>query len=69
MSALRTRIANLTGQQTYVVDQVVNELMLRSKKLDLRLARSRQETVVDTAILLSTLTMNFVYGGHPDYQR
>lgn len=68
-SALRTRIANLTGQQTYVVDQVVNELILRCKKLDLRLARSRQETIVDTAILLSTLTMNFVYGGHPNYQR
>jgi len=66
---LRQRVSEVTGQHQYVIDQVVNELILRCRKLDLRLARPARDTLIDAASLLTVLTMSFVRRGRSEYRR
>ncbi len=66
---LRQRVSALTGQHVYLIDQVLNEMIPRSKKLGLRLRKPEDETLLDTAVLLTALTMSFLHGGHPQYSR
>ena len=66
---LRQRISGVTGQHPYLVDQVLNQLILRCREANLRLTSSVRETRIDAAVLLTTLTMGFLYGGHPEYRR
>jgi hypothetical protein len=66
---LRLHVARVTGQHAYVIDQVLNELVLRSRALGLRLVRSQRDTRIEATALLTTLTMRFVRGGWSEYQR
>lgn len=66
---LRRRVSALTGQHQYVIDQVLNEMVPRCRVLGLRLRRPPGETLVDVAVLLTSLTMSFLYGSHPEYRR
>ncbi|QDV08133.1 hypothetical protein Poly30_36690 [Planctomycetes bacterium Poly30] len=73
------RVASGTGQHRYLVDHVVREMITRAKLRDLRVPeiamrgkRRHADTegaLIDTAILLTSLTSQFLYGGHNRYQR
>ena len=63
------RVSSVTGQHPYLIDQVLNEMIPRSRKLSLRLSRPETDALLDTAILLAIFTMSFLHGGHPRYTR
>jgi hypothetical protein len=67
--ALRRRVSAVTAQHSYVIDQVLNEMIPRCQLLGLRRQRSERETFVDVCILLTASTVNFIHGGHPEYRR
>ena len=67
-------VSSATGQHRYLVDHVVREMILRAKLRDLRIPaesieRGEEGALIDTAILLTSLTSQFLYGGHPRYHR
>ncbi|MFT7680136.1 MAG: hypothetical protein ACI8QC_004142 [Planctomycetota bacterium] len=62
-------VVRITGQHAYLVDHVVVELMRRSRSRRLRLTASADEALLDAAVLLTSLTMQFLHGAHPRYQR
>lgn len=68
-SRLVRRVADVTGQHRYLLDHVVREMVARAKSEDLRLANGEEGALLDAAILLTSLSSQFVYGGHPRYQR
>lgn len=66
---LRQRVAVVTGQHQYLIDQVVNELILRCRALGLRLSRPPTDTIIEAASLLTVLTTRFVRRGRSEYRR
>lgn len=68
-SRLVGRVASATGQHRYVVDHVVEEMIARAKTRDLRLPGDEGQARLDAAILLTSLTSQFLYGGHQRFQR
>ncbi len=73
------RVAGATGQHRYLVDHVVREMIVRAKLRDLcvhydegktlRGAADTEGALIDTAILLTSLTSQFLFGGHNHYHR
>lgn len=63
------QVAEVTGQHRYLLDHVVREMTLRARTEDLRLTRGEDDGLLDAAIVLTSLSSQFVYGGHPRYQR
>jgi len=66
---LRRHVATVTGQHQYLIDQVLNELVLRCRNLDLRLVAPERETLIEAAALLTALTMSFARGSVSEYRR
>jgi len=62
-------VASTTGQHRYLIDHVIKEMILRSRIARLQLHASERDTLLNTAILLTSLTTQFLYGGHPHYHR
>lgn len=67
--ALRRRVAAVTGEHPYVVDQLVNELIPRCRRLGLRLRTGEREAEVDVAVLLASLATKLALGTPPRYCR
>ena len=72
------RVAGATGQHRYLVDHVVREMIVRAKLRDLCVhyddktlkgAADNDGALIDTAILLTSLTSQFLFGGHNHYHR
>ncbi|MBI4166001.1 MAG: putative zinc-binding metallopeptidase [Acidobacteria bacterium] len=57
---LRQRVASWTGEHAYVVNQVLKDMMQQCRELDLRVSRRKRETLLETAIMLTKRTMNFL---------
>jgi hypothetical protein len=68
-SDLRRTVSGVTGQHPYLVDQVLNELILRCRSLGLRLAHPETASRMAAAALLTMLTMSFVAAGPSEYRR
>lgn len=66
---LRHHVSRVTGQHAYVVDQMLNELILRSRALRLQRHQPEREARLDSTALLTALTMTFLRGGPAEYQR
>ena len=66
---LRQHVSRVTGQHAYVVDQMLNELILRARALRLQRHRSEREARMDSAALLTALTTSFLRGGPAEYHR
>jgi hypothetical protein len=66
---IREGVAAVTGQHPYLIAQVLNELVLRCRRLGLRVGASERETLVQAAALVASLTMRFLRRGHPEYMR
>ncbi|MEL6430854.1 MAG: hypothetical protein AAFR54_16840 [Planctomycetota bacterium] len=62
-------VSGATGQHRYLVDHVVSEMVARAKRRDLRLPADEGAGMIDAAIVLTSLTSQFLYGGHPKFQR
>jgi hypothetical protein len=66
---LRQRVSQVTGQHQYVVDQVINELILRCRKHRLRTTQPERDSLLGAAVLLTLLTTSFVRGSYSEYRR
>ncbi|NND98206.1 MAG: hypothetical protein HKN47_12850 [Pirellulaceae bacterium] len=60
---LRRRVARWTGEYSYTIDQVIQEMIERCRELELRLGPSPEETKRDAMILVAVRTTNFLYEG------
>ncbi len=63
------RVSGATGQHRYLLDHVVREMIQRAKARDLRLPGAESDALVDSAIILTSLTSQFLTGAHPRYHR
>lgn len=61
---LRRCVSKWTAENQYTIDQVLSEMIDRSRDLKLRLARSEEETKQDMMVLLTVQTMNFLHEGY-----
>lgn len=66
---LRGRVAALTGQYRYVVDQALREMIGGCRRQRLRMVRSERETRVGAAILLAVLTTSYLGGRRKEFMR
>ncbi len=66
---LRTRVASVTGEYRYVVDQALREMIAGCRRHGLRLAKSERQTRADAAILLASLTVGLVAGRRREFTR
>ena len=66
---LRGRVSSLTGHHRYVVDQALHAMITRCKELDLRVMRSRQQTRLGAAVLLTMITLTYARGRKPLFRR
>ncbi|MDP6539571.1 MAG: hypothetical protein QF903_12660 [Planctomycetota bacterium] len=67
--SLRRRVSNLTGKHAYLADQVLNEMIARSRELGLRVVGLERGTRADAAVLVTFLTSNLLHGGTQRYRR
>ncbi len=67
--ALVRRVSHATGQNRYLLDHVVREMIERSDSRSLRLTGTQTEARLDAAILLTSFTSHYQYGAHPRYHR
>jgi hypothetical protein len=61
---LRRRVADWTGEYQYTVDQVLQEMIVRCRELKLHVSGSRNETLLNTMLLLTAQTMQLLRGRH-----
>lgn len=64
---LREHVAVVTGQHQYVIDQVLNELVLRCRRLELWVPG--HETSIEATALLTLLTAGLVRSRPAEYSR
>lgn len=60
---LRTHVARWTGEYSYTIDQVVQEMIERCRELKLRLGSPLEEAKRDAMILVAVRTTNFLHEG------
>ncbi|GAB4138578.1 MAG: putative zinc-binding metallopeptidase [Planctomycetota bacterium] len=66
---LRNRVAALTGQSRYAIDQSLSTMILRCRELGLRCVRPRSETRILAAVLLTMTTLNLTRSRSNRYLR
>ncbi len=60
---IRRTVANWTGEYQYTIDQVLQEMIGRSRQLQLRRTRPQAHVTRDATVLLTVQTMNYLHGG------
>ena len=60
---LRRLVARWTGEYQYTIDQVLDDIVKRSRELRLRLVRSPRKSKLDTVVMVTTQTMNYLSNG------
>jgi len=60
----RRVVAQWTGLYQYTVNQVIGEMIERSRELSLKVHRSEKETRRDVLVLLTVKTMHYLQGGY-----
>ena len=61
---LRRLVARWTGEYQYTIDKVLDDIIKRCQQLRLRLTQSPQRAELDTIVLLTVQTMNYLHAGH-----
>ncbi|MBN1441155.1 MAG: putative zinc-binding metallopeptidase [Planctomycetes bacterium] len=61
---IRRLVARWTGQYQYMIDQVLKDMIDRSRELNLFVHHPDEQTKLEAAILLAVQTMNYLHGGH-----
>lgn len=60
---VREAVARWTGTHSYTVDQVLRDMIDRSKELKLRLAAPQRRAQTDAMMMVAVQTMNFLHTG------
>ncbi len=60
---VRRKVARWTGEYQYTIDQVLQDMIDRSRELNLRLANNEDQTKLDFTVLLTVQTMNYLHSG------
>lgn len=60
---LRRVVARWTGQHSYTIDQVVQEMIARCRELDLRIGGAAEDAKRDAMILVAVRTTQFLHEG------
>ena len=60
---LRRAVARWTGEYSYTIDQVIQEMIERCRELELRLGSPVEEAKRDAMILVAVRTTNFLHEG------
>jgi hypothetical protein len=60
---IRRSVAKRTGVYQYTIDQILNDMIERSRELDLRLSALPEETKLEFAILLTAHTIDYLRAG------
>ena len=68
-ASLRQRVADMSGQYRYLVDQVLDDLIERCEENELHLTKNQRESLVDAAVLLTVRVMNSLQEGYHLYSR
>lgn len=62
--ALRRDVSRWTGAYAYTIDQVLGDMIDRSKELKLRLAIDPVQAEADARMMVTVQTMNYLHAGH-----
>ncbi|HEX9880138.1 MAG TPA: putative zinc-binding metallopeptidase [Candidatus Binatia bacterium] len=60
---VRRKVAGWTGVYQYTIDQVLTDMIDRSRELKLHLVNSEDQTKLDFTVLLTVQTMNYLHSG------
>lgn len=60
---VRRRVARWTGLYQYTIDQVLEDMIVRCRELNLRLAVPEDQARIDFTIVLTVQTMNYLHSG------
>ncbi|MHC4958995.1 MAG: putative zinc-binding metallopeptidase [Planctomycetota bacterium] len=60
---IRQAVAAWTDENHYMIDQVLRDMMRRSRDLKLRRTRDESETRTDVMLMVTVQTMNYLHGG------
>ncbi|MFT7487086.1 MAG: hypothetical protein ACI9F9_002945 [Candidatus Paceibacteria bacterium] len=63
------RVSGATGQHRYLLDHVVREMVERCRTKKLVLSGTSADALLGSAIVLTSLSSQFLYGAHPNYHR
>jgi hypothetical protein len=61
---LRRMVARWTGEYQYTIDQVLDDIIKRCRELRLRLTKSTELTTLESIVMVTVQTMNYLHGGH-----
>lgn len=61
---LRKAVARGTGEHSYTIEQVLNEMIVRCRELNLQLDRPEGQVKLEVAVLLSAQTINYLHSGY-----
>jgi hypothetical protein len=61
---LRRLVARWTGEYQYTIDKVLDDIIRRCRELKLRLTRSSELTTLESIVMVTVQTMNYLHGGH-----
>jgi hypothetical protein len=57
------RVSRWTGEYRYTIDRVFEDMILRCRELNLRLATAEDQATLEFTILLTVQTMNYLHSG------
>ena len=60
---IRKTVSEWTGQYQYNIDQVLKDMIDRSRELKLRLTLDEEEAEFQTMLMVTVQTMNYLHGG------
>jgi hypothetical protein len=61
---LRQLVARWTGEYRYTIEQVLNDIIARCQELRLRLVHPPERSKLDTIVLITVQTMNYLHAGN-----
>ena len=61
---LRRLVARWTGQYQYTIEKVLDDMIKRCRELRLRLKTSTELTTLESIVMITVQTMNYLHSGH-----
>lgn len=61
---LRGLVSRWTGEYQYTIDQVLHDMIVRARELNLVRVQPEHEARMDAAVLLAVTTMNYLHSGY-----
>jgi hypothetical protein len=61
---LRRLVAKWTGQYHYTIEKVLDDMIKRCRELRLRLRSSAELTTLESIVMITVQTMNYLHSGH-----